>query len=136
MLCCNISSRFYFEATNTIWSRFLNEAIWVKSIKKNTYLKCLWEINECGFSIWCVKSNFSSDKISLILPSAIIFPLSINTHLLHTSNKNSKSWLDISKILSIYIEVQKTSVKFEDYLLTIGVSSIDITPGQNLVSEI
>lgn len=41
-----------------------------------------------------------------------------------------------NNIVSIYIEVQKTFNKYEDYLLTVGISSIDVTTGDNNVSEI
>lgn len=39
-------------------------------------------------------------------------------------------------IVSIYIEVQKENHRFEDYIITVGISSIDVTTGSNLVSEI
>ena len=41
-----------------------------------------------------------------------------------------------NQIVSIYIEIQKEHPKFEDYLIIIGVSSIDVTTGSNTVGEI
>nr|QBK91621.1 MAG: DNA mismatch repair ATPase [Pithovirus LCPAC302] len=41
-----------------------------------------------------------------------------------------------NQIVSIYIEVQKEEPKFEDFLITVGVSTIDVTTGENIVSEI
>ena len=41
-----------------------------------------------------------------------------------------------NNIVCIYIEVQKELVRFEDYLLIIGISCIDVTTGDNIVSEI
>jgi DNA mismatch repair protein MutS len=41
-----------------------------------------------------------------------------------------------NNIASIYIEVQKENTKKDDYLLTIGLSYIDVTTGQNTVLEI
>lgn len=41
-----------------------------------------------------------------------------------------------NNIVSIYLEVQKESMKKEDHILTIGLSYIDVTTGQNSVLEI
>jgi DNA mismatch repair protein MutS len=41
-----------------------------------------------------------------------------------------------NQIVSIYIEVQKESPKLEDYLITIGMSTVDVTTGSNIVGEI
>lgn len=41
-----------------------------------------------------------------------------------------------NQITSIYIDVQRDSPKLEEYLLTCGVSSIDVTTGNNMVSEL
>ena len=41
-----------------------------------------------------------------------------------------------NNILCLFIEIQKESRNFEDYLLTIGISSIDVTTGENTVTEI
>lgn len=41
-----------------------------------------------------------------------------------------------NQIVSIYIEVQKEAPKYEDYLITVGVSTIDVTTGNNIVGEI
>ena len=50
---------------------------------------------------------------------------------------NDLSSIPVSnQILSIYIEVQKETLKIENYLLTTGVSTIDVTTGNNTVAEI
>ena len=41
-----------------------------------------------------------------------------------------------NQIVSIYIEIQKDAPKYEDYLITVGVSTIDVTTGCNIVGEI
>ena len=41
-----------------------------------------------------------------------------------------------NQIVSIYIEIQKDAPKLEDYLITVGVSTIDVTTGNNIVGEI
>jgi DNA mismatch repair ATPase MutS len=41
-----------------------------------------------------------------------------------------------NEIVSIYIEVQRDAPKFEDYLVTAGISTIDVTTGYNTVGEI
>lgn len=41
-----------------------------------------------------------------------------------------------NQIVSIYIEIQKEAPKLEDYLITVGVSTIDVTTGSNIVGEI
>jgi len=41
-----------------------------------------------------------------------------------------------NQIVSIYIEVQKEAPKYEDYLITVGISTIDVTTGTNIVGEI
>jgi len=41
-----------------------------------------------------------------------------------------------NSIVSLYIEVQKQDLKLEDYLIICGISSIDVTTGENMVSEI
>ena len=41
-----------------------------------------------------------------------------------------------NQIVSIYIEIQKEAPKYEDYLITVGVSTIDVTTGVNIVGEI
>lgn len=40
-----------------------------------------------------------------------------------------------NQIVSIYIDVQKEAVKYEDYLITVGISTIDVTTGNNVVGE-
>lgn len=39
-------------------------------------------------------------------------------------------------IVSLYIEIQKIAPKLEDYLIICGISSIDVTTGDNMVAEI
>lgn len=41
-----------------------------------------------------------------------------------------------NQIISIYIEVQKEEPRFEEYLITVGISSIDVTTGNSMVGEI
>jgi len=41
-----------------------------------------------------------------------------------------------NQIVSIYIEIQKDAPKFEDYLITVGMSTVDVTTGTNVVGEI
>jgi DNA mismatch repair protein MutS len=41
-----------------------------------------------------------------------------------------------NQIVSVYIEVQKEAPKLEDYLITVGMSTIDVTTGANIVGEI
>ena len=41
-----------------------------------------------------------------------------------------------NNIVSIFIEVLKESFTFEDYTITVGISSIDVTTGENTVLEI
>ena len=41
-----------------------------------------------------------------------------------------------NQIISIYIDVQKEAPKLEEFLIVVGVSSIDVTTGSNQVSEI
>lgn len=41
-----------------------------------------------------------------------------------------------NQIVSIYIEVQKEMPKLEDYLIAVGISTIDVTTGNNIAGEI
>ena len=41
-----------------------------------------------------------------------------------------------NQIACIYIEIQKEAPKLDDYLITVGISTIDVTTGNNMVGEI